>query len=94
MYQVGIFRTPNDRGWGLKAMERIPKGKFVITYTGELIDADENDKRAVDQNRDEETYLMDLDYNPDASDVLFAIDAKKVSNVARFLNHSVSYMLI
>lgn len=89
-YQVGVFRTPNNRGWGLKALERIPKGKFVITYTGDLIEADERDKRAIEQNKLEETYLMDLDYNPEYPEALFAIDARDVANVSRFINHSVS----
>lgn len=87
---MGLFRTPNERGWGLKALQRIPKGKFIITYTGELIQADERDRRAIEQNRDDATYLMDLDYNPDG-EALFAIDAKNVANVSRFINHSVSF---
>ena len=90
MYQFGIYRTSNGRGWGLKALERIPKGKFIITYSGELITADERDKRALEQNQNNATYLFDLDYNPDADEALFAIDAKDVANLSRFINHNVS----
>lgn len=31
-----IFRTQNY-GWGVRTLEPIPKGSFVIEYTGEVI---------------------------------------------------------
>ena len=33
---MAIFRTSNGRGWGVKAMQRIPKGSFVMQYVGEV----------------------------------------------------------
>jgi [histone H3]-lysine9 N-trimethyltransferase SUV39H len=36
MIKLKIFKTKN-MGWGVKAMEPIPQGKFVCEYIGEVI---------------------------------------------------------
>ena len=36
-HKVCIFRTSNGRGWGVKALQRIKKGTFVMEYVGEVI---------------------------------------------------------
>lgn len=92
VYKMGIFRTDNNRGWGLKALEKIPKGKFVTTYMGQLITADEAENRNTNSNSVHLTYLMDLDYNPD-HEALFSIDAANHGNLSRFINHSVTTLL-
>jgi len=84
-FKLGIFRTDNGRGWGLKALEKIQKGKFVTTYMGQLITADEADTR--NSKSPHLTYLMDLDYNPD-HEALFSIDAANHGNLSRYINHS------
>jgi len=38
-YGVCIFRTANGRGWGVKAMQRIKKGSFVMEYVGEVCES-------------------------------------------------------
>ena len=35
-HKVCIFRTDNGRGWGVKAMQPIKKGTFVMEYVGEV----------------------------------------------------------
>ena len=35
-HKVCIFRTDNNRGWGVKALQKIPKGTFVMEYVGEV----------------------------------------------------------
>ena len=35
-HRVCIFRTDNCRGWGVKALQRIAKGSFVMEYVGEV----------------------------------------------------------
>lgn len=35
-FRVCIFRTNNGRGWGVKAMQKIKKGSFVMEYVGEV----------------------------------------------------------
>lgn len=34
--KVCIFRTANNRGWGVKSLQNIKKGKFVMEYVGEV----------------------------------------------------------
>lgn len=35
-HKVCVFRTSNGRGWGVKAMQRIKAGTFVMEYVGEV----------------------------------------------------------
>ena len=35
-HPVCIFRTANGRGWGVKAMQKIKKGSFIMEYVGEV----------------------------------------------------------
>ena len=35
-HRVCIFRTANGRGWGVKAMQKIKKGSFIMEYVGEV----------------------------------------------------------
>ena len=40
-----IYRTDNGCGWGVKALENIKKGSFVVEYVGEVITSEEAEKR-------------------------------------------------
>lgn len=82
-----IFRTSDDRGWGLRAMAIIPKGSYVIEYTGEVIDQEESVRRGEKYDKIGYSYLFDLDYN-DQSDAVYCIDAIMSGNLSRFINHS------
>ena len=35
-HRVCIFRTANGRGWGVKAMQKVKKGSFLMEYVGEV----------------------------------------------------------
>ncbi|XP_023951571.2 putative histone-lysine N-methyltransferase 1 [Bicyclus anynana] len=76
------YRTPH-RGWGLKALEDIKAGQFVIEYVGELIDEQEFRRRMrrKQEVRDENFYYLTLDKER-------MIDAGPKGNLARFMNHS------
>ncbi|CAG5014243.1 unnamed protein product [Parnassius apollo] len=75
------YRTPH-RGWGLKTLEDIKSGQFVIEYVGELIDEEEFKRRMVRKHeiRDENYYFLTLDKER-------MIDAGPKGNLARFMNH-------
>ncbi|CAK1594383.1 unnamed protein product [Parnassius mnemosyne] len=75
------YRTPH-RGWGLKTLEDIKAGQFVIEYVGELIDEEEFKRRMVRKHeiRDENYYFLTLDKER-------MIDAGPKGNLARFMNH-------
>lgn len=82
--KVKEFYTGN-RGWGLKALEDIASGTFVIEYVGELITEEEAKTRldlSVERN-EVNYYLLTLDKN-------IIIDAGPSGNLARFMNHSCS----
>lgn len=34
--KICIFRTPNGRGWGVKTLQKIKKGVFIMEYVGEV----------------------------------------------------------
>ncbi|XP_048486435.1 uncharacterized protein LOC105396524 [Plutella xylostella] len=80
--KMAPYRTPH-RGWGLRTLEEIKQGQFVIEYVGELIDIEEFKRRMKRQHhvRDENYYYLTLDKDR-------MIDAGPKGNVARFMNHS------
>lgn len=73
----------DGRGWGLKVLEDIPKGTFVIEYVGEVIDDEEYQKRLLrkHEEKDENYYFLTIDSTR-------IIDAGPKGNVSRFMNHS------
>jgi histone-lysine N-methyltransferase EZH2 len=73
---------PSERfGWGLFSRYKIPKGGFVVEYYGEMISHEEADRRG---------YLYDLIGNSSLFDLStdFVVDAGRVCNEARFINHA------
>ncbi|KAK0553666.1 hypothetical protein OC845_001138 [Tilletia horrida] len=57
---VDLFKT-KARGWGLKATQNVPKGEFVMVYTGELLDIIDAEKRGRAYDQHGIGYLLDLD---------------------------------
>ncbi|CAG0920036.1 unnamed protein product [Notodromas monacha] len=80
--QLAPFPT-GEKGWGLKSLELIKKGSFVIEYVGELIDNAEYETRMAWKHKtmDKHYYFLTLDSNR-------IIDAGPKGNLARFMNHS------
>ncbi|CAD5209826.1 unnamed protein product [Bursaphelenchus xylophilus] len=72
------------KGWGIRCLENVPSGSFIIEYVGEIIDSFQCRKRsrkyAKDQNH-KHHYLMSL-----TSETF--IDATRKGNISRFVNHS------
>ncbi|XP_026871856.1 histone-lysine N-methyltransferase SUV39H1b [Electrophorus electricus] len=83
-YSLCIFRTDNDRGWGVRTMERIRKNTFVMEYVGEIITTDEAERRGQVYDKEGATYLFDLDYVDDE----YTVDAAHYGNISHFVNHS------
>ncbi|KAG4071016.1 hypothetical protein HA402_001453 [Bradysia odoriphaga] len=89
-FQLGIFKTADDRGWGVKALEPIPKGKFIVEYVGEIITEREAQRRSTaGQNPFHKSYLFDLDCEI-GTNCDYVIDGAKFGNISRFINHSCS----
>ncbi|KAL7644709.1 UNVERIFIED_CONTAM: hypothetical protein RMT77_004522 [Armadillidium vulgare] len=84
---LAIFRTSNERGWGVKALEPIKKDQFVCEYVGEVITSEEAENRGMKYDTMGCTYLFDLDYNKGDQNP-YTVDAVKYGNVSHFINHS------
>jgi histone-lysine N-methyltransferase NSD1 len=75
------FLTRCGRGWGLKAVDRIPRGTFVVEYIGEILnDVQCAQRLAADKERGETNfYMMEVNRNQ-------VIDARYKGNVSRLIN--------
>ncbi|XP_053972341.1 histone-lysine N-methyltransferase NSD2 isoform X2 [Hylaeus anthracinus] len=78
------FHT-TGRGWGLRSLELITAGQFVIEYVGEVIDEAEYKRRLHRKKelKNENFYFLTIDNNR-------TIDAEPKGNLSRFMNHSCS----
>ena len=81
--KLSVFKTANDRGWGLKVNEDVAVGSFISEYVGELIDDEEHRRRLDHYHKLNETnfYMLTIDSNT-------IIDAGPKGNQTRFINHS------
>ncbi|XP_035729731.1 histone-lysine N-methyltransferase NSD2-like isoform X1 [Vespa mandarinia] len=73
------------RGWGLRSLEAIKSGQFIIEYVGEVIDEAEYKERLSRKKelKNENFYFLTIDNNR-------MIDAEPKGNLSRFMNHSCS----
>jgi len=83
-----IYRTENGCGWGVKTLENIKKGSFVVEYVGEVISNEEAEERGKKYDAEGRTYLFDLDFDKGQEDNPYTVDAAHYGNVAHFVNHS------
>lgn len=86
-YPLTIFKTSNGRGWGVKAASAIPRGTFLMEYTGEIIDQEESIRRGEKQDERGQQYMFDLDYTEDF-EAVHTIDAANFGNLSRLINHN------
>ncbi|XP_039027402.1 probable inactive histone-lysine N-methyltransferase SUVR1 isoform X2 [Hibiscus syriacus] len=86
--KLQVFLTPDGRGWGLRTLEKLPKGSFVCEFVGEILTISELYAR----NREKHTspVLLDAYWGlkgvPKDEEAL-CLDATCYGNVARFINH-------
>jgi SET domain-containing protein len=74
-------RKSRVHGWGVFALETIPKNKRIIDYAGEKITARQSTPREVRYLKQGHIWCFTLNRN-------WAIDAAVDGNAARFINHS------
>ncbi|XP_069668762.1 histone-lysine N-methyltransferase SETD2 isoform X2 [Periplaneta americana] len=77
-----IFKT-EKKGFGLKALQELPMGTFVMEYVGEVLDPKEFRRRAKDYAKDKNRHYYFMALKSDA-----IIDATVKGNISRFINHS------
>jgi len=86
-HKLAIFRTDNGCGWGVKALENIKSGSFVVEYVGEVITSEQAEERGKKYDAEGRTYLFDLDFNL-GDENLYTVDAAFYGNLSHFINHS------
>ncbi|XP_071715192.1 histone-lysine N-methyltransferase ASHR3-like [Rutidosis leptorrhynchoides] len=80
--KVKVVMT-NQCGWGLEALEFIPKGDYIIEYVGEVISDILREERLFEMEKSGVTNTYMCAVKKD-----FTIDATLKGNAARFINHS------
>ncbi|KAJ1280022.1 hypothetical protein BS78_04G200400 [Paspalum vaginatum] len=92
--QRGITRSLQaKKGWGLRTVERLPRGAFVCEYVGEILTNTElHERNNKKSGKAKHTYPIILDADWYTEDVLkddeaLCLDATFYGNVARFINH-------
>ncbi|XP_074268428.1 putative inactive histone-lysine N-methyltransferase SUVR2 [Silene latifolia] len=86
-----VFWTPEGKGWGLRALDNLPKGAFVCEFVGEILTMMELRERNLSRSNDKHSYslLLDTDWGTRAlkEEEFLCLDATLYGNVARFINH-------
>ncbi|VVA89895.1 unnamed protein product [Arabis nemorensis] len=89
LFKIQVFFTPNGKGWGLRTLERLPKGAFVCEYIGEILTIAELYQRSFG---DKLTFPVLLDAHWGSEESLednkaLCLDGSHYGNISRFLNH-------
>ncbi|KAM6177375.1 histone-lysine N-methyltransferase SETMAR [Erethizon dorsatum] len=87
-FYLQVFKT-DKKGWGLRTLELIPKGKFVCEYAGEVLGVSEVQRRINLQTTYDSNYIIAIRehiYNGQIMETF--VDPTYIGNIGRFLNHS------
>ncbi|KAI7794803.1 SET domain and mariner transposase fusion gene [Triplophysa rosa] len=91
---LGVFST-TDRGLGVETLERLPCGRFVCEYAGEIIGPHEARRRQLSQSPHDMNYIIAVQEHSGGDRVTQTfVDPVTVGNVGRFINHSCQPNLI
>ncbi|CAA0817459.1 Histone-lysine N-methyltransferase SUVR2 [Striga hermonthica] len=91
--KLQVFMTPEGKGWGLRALEDLPKGAFICEYVGEVVTIKELlERNEKNSNENNHTFSVVLDADWSSKPVLkeneaLCLDASFYGNIARFINH-------
>ncbi|PSK55310.1 hypothetical protein B9Z65_2699 [Elsinoe australis] len=94
--KLEIFKTNNNRGFGLRCLEPLKRGQFIDTYLGEIITDDEADRREATSSHDKASYLFSLDkfkgdsldgVNRISTEDCYVVDGQFMGGPTRFMNH-------
>lgn len=88
-FLIQVFFTPNGRGWGLRTLEKLPKGTFVCEFAGEILTIPELFQRSCSEKL---TSPVILDAHWGSEDIsgdnkALCLDGTQYGNIARFINH-------
>ena len=92
-FKLQVFQT-DDRACGVKVMQEISKGSYVIDYAGEVLSSREALRRMKNKEKGERNYLLTIRETFGVKPIITFIDAAEFGNVSRFINHSCEPNLI
>uniref|UniRef100_A0A1J3HC30 Histone-lysine N-methyltransferase SUVR2 n=1 Tax=Noccaea caerulescens TaxID=107243 RepID=A0A1J3HC30_NOCCA len=86
--KLQVFFTPNWKGWGLRTLEKLPKGVFVCEFAGEILTVTELCQRS----KEKVTCPVILDAHWGSEELLgdnksLCLDGTQYGNISRFINH-------
>uniref|UniRef100_A0A8C5LGW0 Histone-lysine N-methyltransferase SETMAR n=1 Tax=Jaculus jaculus TaxID=51337 RepID=A0A8C5LGW0_JACJA len=87
-FHLQVFQT-DKKGWGLRTLQLIPKGRFVCEYAGEVLGLSEVRRRIHLQTAYDSNYIIAIRehvYNGQVMETF--VDPTYIGNIGRFLNHS------
>ncbi|CAN1176869.1 Probable inactive histone-lysine N-methyltransferase SUVR2 [Linum perenne] len=85
--KLQVFFTSDGKGWGLRTLEKLPKGAFVCEYIGEILTIREWHQRSA-KTETPNSVQLDAYWNSSLKDEEFlCLDATYYGNVGRFINH-------
>jgi histone-lysine N-methyltransferase SUV39H len=87
-----MYKTTN-KGWAVRTLVPIPRGRFVIEYVGEMLTQTVAHERGLMYDEIKRSYLYDLDYPESKRKPIFTLDGFYSSNVARFINHRSAFLV-
>ncbi|XP_042453286.1 histone-lysine N-methyltransferase SUVR4-like [Zingiber officinale] len=88
-----VFLTSKEKGWGVRTLDKLPRGAFVCEYVGEILTNMElYDRTIMTTGNARHTYpvLLDADWGSEGvlkDEEALCLDATFYGNVARFINH-------
>ncbi|XP_036905437.1 histone-lysine N-methyltransferase SETMAR [Sturnira hondurensis] len=86
--RLQVFRT-RRKGWGLRTLEFIARGRFVCEYAGEVLGPSEARRRIRMQTPLDANYIIAVREHVCSGPVMETfVDPARIGNVGRFLNHS------
>ncbi|NXN26835.1 SETMR methyltransferase, partial [Nycticryphes semicollaris] len=87
-FRLEVFKTQR-KGWGVRTLEFIAKGRFVCEYAGEVLGFNEARRRIQAQTSEDSNYIIAVREHLHSGRLLETfVDPTRIGNVGRFLNHS------
>ncbi|CAN8267660.1 unnamed protein product [Cochlearia groenlandica] len=86
--KLQVFFTPDGRGWGLRTLEKLPKGAFVCEFAGEILTISELFQRGSEKLAS--PVKLDAHWGPEGVSGVnkaLCLDGTHFGNISRFINH-------
>ncbi|CAN8247868.1 unnamed protein product [Cochlearia groenlandica] len=82
-----VFFTSNGRGWGLRTLEKLPKGAFVCEFAGEILTIPELYKRSSEKLNN--PVILEALWGSEelVDNKALCLDGMHFGNISRFINH-------